>query len=305
MSSNTIIDPARFGVSFSVKQCRYFGIETEPVLDWLINDMGFRRFRLMTYWNEVEKVQGIYDFTEVDKQIAAVVSAQGVISLCLGVKQPRYPEYHWPDWAWVLPKAERDAALLAFIEVVVKRCKSNANILSWQLENEALLTGFGERIDIDRKRLHAEYSLVKKLDPERPVVLSTSASWGFPIIGPIPDVVGFSYYLIRWRNTKYTTTYHYAWIHRLRAILIRLIWRKRSFIHELQMEPWGPMDIWQMEPAQQDDSMGIIQMEKNFARAIATRLYPIDLWGGEWWYQRSVKYRDPSTADTIRVAVKS
>ncbi len=300
--NNTIINPMRFGVSFSIKQCRNFGYGTAPVLDWLINDMGFRRFRLMSYWNEVEKVQGTYDFTEVDRQIEAVVAAEGVLSLCIGVKQPRYPEYHWPDWAWALPKPDRDMALLVFVEAVVQRYKGNGSIISWHLENEALLTGFGERIDIDRKRLRTEYALVKKLDPARPVVLSTSAAWGIPIIGPIPDLVGFSYYLIRWRDTKYTTTHHYAWIHRLRARLIRLIWRKQSFIHELQMEPWGPKDIWQMEPPQQDESMGATQMATNFTHAKSTNLYPIDLWGGEWWFQRAISYKDPTIADVVKSA---
>lgn len=296
----TTIDPTKFGVSFSVKQCRNFGQDSSATLQWLISEMGFRRFRLMSYWDEIEKTPGVYDFADLDGQVAQVVAAEGVITMCLGVKQPRYPEYHWPEWAWQLPKPERDAALLKFTEVVVERYKSNNNIISWHLENEALLTGFGEKIDIDRKRLRAEYALVKKLDPDRNVVMSTSAAWGIPVIGPIPNVVGFSYYLIRWRDTRYTTTYHYAWIHRLRAQLIKLIWQKPSFIHELQMEPWGPKDIWQMEPAQQDESMGPEQIAKNFSHAKATQLYPIDLWGGEWWYNRAVHNNDQSVADLVK-----
>lgn len=299
-----MIDPQKFGVSFSVKQCAKFGQNPDTTLRWLLDDMGFRRVRLMSYWDEIERRQGVFDFTSLDQQVQRVVDADGVITMSIGVKQPRYPEYHWPKWAWELPKAYRDTALLTFIEAVVKHYEGNPRILTWHLENEALLRGFGENIEIDRKRLRAEYALVKKLDPLRPVILSTSAAWGIPVIGPIPDISAFSYYLTRWKKTKYTTTYHYAWIHRWRAFLIKLIWRKQSFIHELQMEPWGPREIWEMEPAQQDESMGPAQIAKNFKNGKSTKLYPIDLWGGEWWYQRAMKYDDNSVAEQVKSLCK-
>jgi hypothetical protein len=294
------IDPKRFGVSFSVKQCRKFNIDPTKTLDWLLNDAGFRRIRLASYWNEHEKEQGTFDFSALDAQLDAVEKAGGVVTMCLGAKQPRYPEYHWPDWAWNAPKQERDKALLDYIQVVVERYKDRQIILDWQLENEALLTGFGEKIEIDRKRLRKEIALVRQLDPSRKIIMSTSAAWGIPIIGPIPDESAFSYYLIRWKDTKYTTTYHAAFIHRIRAVIIRILWRIPSFIHELQMEPWGPKDIWEMTPEQQDESMGPKQIAKNFAAGKKTKLPPIDLWGGEWWYWRTTTLKDPTTWDAVQ-----
>ncbi|HTE22806.1 MAG TPA: glycoside hydrolase family 2 TIM barrel-domain containing protein [Candidatus Limnocylindria bacterium] len=297
---NNTIDPKKFGVSFSVKQCRKFGVDPVRALDWLVQDAGFRRVRLMSYWNEHEKEQGRFDFAALDKQVEQVQKAGGVITMCLGARQPRYPEFHWPDWAWSASKEERDKALLNYVQVVVERYKGNPAIISWQLENEALLTSFGEKIEIDRKRLRQELAVVKQLDPSRPVIMSTSASWGVPIIGPIPDMSAFSFYLIRFHKGKYTTTYHAAWIHRLRALFIRIVWRKHSSIHELQMEPWGPKDIWEMTPEQQDESMGPKQIQKNFAAGKATHLYPLDLWGGEWWYWRLKTLNDPSTWEAVR-----
>jgi hypothetical protein len=86
--------------------------------------------------------------------------------------------------------------------------------------------------------------------------------------------------------------------------LIRLTIRKPVFIHELQLEPWGPKGIWDMSLKQQDESMGPAQIAKNLSRARSIRKYPIDLWGGEWWYWRSVKQHDPSiwkaVADSLR-----
>src|SRR6476469_9013154 len=95
-----LIDPAKFGVSFSIKQCRNFKLNPDQALWWLIKDAGFRRFRLMSYWDEHEKQPGVYDFTSLDKQIRTISRAGGQITLCLGARQPRWPENHWPDWAW-------------------------------------------------------------------------------------------------------------------------------------------------------------------------------------------------------------
>ncbi|MGZ6005369.1 MAG: hypothetical protein ACXWLH_04430 [Candidatus Saccharimonadales bacterium] len=282
------IDPKKYGVSFSIKQCRNFQIDPKDTLKWLIKDAGFLRFRLMSYWDEHEKSPGQYDFTQLDWQIKMIAKAGGVVTLCLGVRQPRWPENHWPDWAWQLPKEERSEALLKYIETVVNRYKNESCIISYQLENEALLKSFGERPEVDCQRLRQEYHLVKSLDPARPIIMSTSTSWGIPLRKPIPDLVGFSYYQILYNDKlkRYTTAFHKPWLDRWRANLIKMIHGKPSFIHELQLEPWGPAAIWKMSLEEQDKSMNIQQIKKNLELAQKTKLYPIDLWGGEWWYWR-------------------
>lgn len=300
-----ITDPEKFGVSFSAKQCRNFGISVHDCLFWLCKEAGFRRFRLMSYWNEIEKEQGTYDFAELDMQIETIAAFEGAVTLCLGVKQPRWPEYHWPKWAKKLPDSEKTAALLQFVEIVVKRYKDNPVIISWQLENEALLSNFGESIHIDRQRLRAEYNLVKKLDPSRPIIMSTSNGWGVPLRQPTPDIVGFSYYPIMYKNGKYNKTLQKPWLHRLRKFLIKTFLRKKVFIHELQLEPWGPTAVWKMPLDEQDKSMNIEQIKNNIQAARSINAYPIDLWGGEWWYWRLQKHNDPSIWHTIYQAIHS
>ncbi|HSX43016.1 MAG TPA: beta-galactosidase [Candidatus Saccharimonadales bacterium] len=282
-----MIDPQKYGVSFSIKQCRAFGLGQRETLDWLLA-RGLRRFRLMSYWDEHERTRGTYDFAALDEQIARIEKAGGVVSLCLGARQPRWPENHWPEWAWQASKAERSKALLQYIQTVVERYRSHTCIVSYQLENEALLENFGRRPEVDRRRLRQEYTLAHRLDPARPVIMTTSTSWGIPMRRPVPDVVGFSYYHIAWngRTKQYTRAGHSAAVHRLRARLIRTLLRRPSFIHELQCEPWGPKAIWEMDHLEQDKSMSIEQIVNSFAKAHQTRLTPIDLWGAEWWYWR-------------------
>lgn len=302
-----MIDPQRFGVSFSIKQCRNFQIDPKQTLRWLLEEAGFRRFRLMSYWDEHEKQQGKYDFSQLDKQVEQISKAGGVITLCLGARQPRWPENHWPEWAWQTGKAQRTKALLAYIETVVERYRHKPAIISYQLENEALLQSFGRRPEVDRQRLRDEFTLVKRLDPSRPIIMTTSTSWGIPLRRPIPDIVGFSYYHVYWNSQKHRYQKaggHYVMLHRLRALLIRLLWERPSFIHELQCEPWAPKGIWDASSAEQDKSMGPQQLQQSMRRAKATRLYPIDLWGAEWWYWRHL-HGDESTWQTVLTALTS
>lgn len=298
-----MIDPSRYGVSFSIKQCRNFGIDPHKTLDWLLAQ-GWRRFRLMSYWDEHEKEQGRYAFTELDWQIAAIQKAGGVITLALGAKQPRWPEYHWPSWAWQASKHERDKALLNFVGATVKHCRGHSAIVSWQLENEALLRGFGSHIEIDRERLQQEYRLVQRLDPSRPIIMSTSNGWGVPVRAPHPDVVGFSCYFRRYNRGRYRATVQSPWLHRWRAAIIRAALGKSVFIHELQCEPWGPKPIWQMDIAEQDKSMDTRQIRHNIAAAKSIGILPIDLWGAEWWYWRH-RRGDEAIWDTVRSSLKT
>lgn len=293
-----MIDPLRYGVSFSIKQCRNFGLEPQAVLAWLLAQ-GWRRFRLMSYWDEHEKHPGTYDFSALDAQLEQIAAAGGIVTLCLGAKQPRWPEYHWPDWAWQAAKPTRDEALLRYIRQVVTHYKDNPAVISWQLENEALLRGFGSRIEIDRRRLKCEFALVKQLDPDRPIIMSTSNGWGIPLRRPQPDIVGFSLYFQMYNKGRYHRTVQTPFLHRLRRSYIP----QPVFIHELQCEPWGPTAIWKMSRQEQDKSMSPAYTSHNLAAARQVGVYPIDLWGGEWWYWRYA-HGDPSIWRAVQESVQ-
>ena len=270
------------------------------MLEALIGDLGVRRFRLMSYWDEHEKTAGEYDFTSLDEQIRIVREGGGVVTLCLGVRQPRWPENHWPNWAWHLPQDERDQKLLEFVEMVVTRYRNEPAIIDYQLENEALLEEFGERPDVNSLRLRLEYALVKHLDPHRRIIMTTSTSWGIPIFQPIPDIVGFSYYQVIYRKGKYRLSFHRPWLDRLRAKLIKVIHKSPCFIHELQAEPWGPQNIWEMSLDEQYKSMSLNQLKDNIRQAQKTGLHPIDFWGAEWWYWLKNEHGQPIIWEEMR-----
>ncbi|HSX35015.1 MAG TPA: beta-galactosidase [Candidatus Saccharimonadales bacterium] len=294
---------SEFGVSFSVKQCRKFGVDPQSVLDWLLGEGNFRRFRIMSYWNEHEPQPGKSTFKELDWQLDRIAKAGGTVTLCLGARQPRWPENHWPDWAWQLEKPERSAALLRYIASVVDRYKNHPALASYQLENEALFVNFGSRAEVDVPRLVQEFELVKKLDPHHPVIMSVSDPRGIPLRAPVPDIIGFSYYHRLYEKGKYRSAHHYWWWHWARARAIKLVKRRPTFIHELQLEPWGVKDIWEMSIEEQDKSAGPARLGRNIRLAKRTRLTPIDLWGGEWWYWRLHTLHDPSIWQAVKTAL--
>lgn len=297
----------QFGVSFSAKRARELSIDPKANLTALLDDMGIKHYRLMSYWDESEKVRGQLNFDELDWQINEIAKRGGTVTLGMGLRQPRWPECHQPDWAYQLKGHEWKQALYAYMEVVAKRYENNPTVISWQLENEAANNWFGTCDPPDVERLQEEYNLLDKWSA-KPIWMSLSDQHGYPINPPKPDRYGFSVYRWVWNEKipPVTNTYMIyptpVWYHRLRLSVIELYSQRDIFIHELQLEPWGPIDTKDLSIAEQNKSMSSSQIRKNimFARSIGAQ--DIYVWGGEWWYWRMV-HGDPSIWESVRSAL--
>lgn len=293
---------ATYGVSFSLHRCSELGVPPKKVLQSAIKDLGFRRFRIMSYWNIHEAKEGVYDFAELDWQIKMIEKIGGEVSLCLGKRQPRWPECHLPDWAdpkskdWYEP-------LHRYIEAVVLRYKDYRCIRSYQLENEALLKRFGycKDQDFNRDRLRSQFNLIRKLDPKKPIIMSLSDSWGIPILGPHADSYGMTIYPIHSDGKgNYVKTKRPPLFFKTRAKFIEKIYRKPVFIHELQAEPWLDSNILNYNVGQQLLYMNPKILKDNLDFAQKTGVSPIDLWGLEWWYWLKENQQKPEIWDTIK-----
>ncbi len=298
-----------YGVTFSRERSEDFGLDWKAAYTALLDDMGLRHFRLMSYWSSHEKVRGQFDFTDLDWQVSEATNRGATVDITLGLRQPRWPECWQPGWARQLNGNAWKQALYAYIEVVISRYKNNPAITHWQLENEAVNNWFGGCGAPDSQRLNEEYTLVKKLDPTRPIRMSLSDEHGLPLAQPVPDEYGFSVYRVVWNTFG---PWHFyliyptpIWYHRLRAMAIDWVQHRPIYIHELQMEPWGPRDTTQLSITEQDKSMSAAQIHKSilFTRKIGAT--DIDLWGSEWWYWRKVHFNDPSIWNAVRQEVQS
>lgn len=295
-------DP-NYGVSFSAKRARELDLDPQAAFTELLDDLKIRRYRLMSYWDEHEKERGNLDFTELDWQMDEAAKRGAKVSLGLGLRQPRWPECHQPAWALGLKGNAWKQALYAYMEIVVKRYENHPALESWQLENEAVNQWFGTCDAPDVERLNEEFNLVKSWS-KKPVWMSLSDQHGFPINPPHPDRYGFSVYRLVW-NEKIHPKNNYllyptpTWYHRMRAAIIKLYTGKSIFIHELQLEPWGPVDTKFLTIEEQNLSMSPQRIHDNifFARLIGEK--DIYMWGSEWWYWRKI-HGDPSVWEAIR-----
>jgi hypothetical protein len=294
-----IIQSTDVGVSFSIKNCREYGIDWELALaDTLA--LGFKRFRLMSYWDEHEQEQGIRDFSALKRQINNITNSGGRVTLCLGMRQPRWPETHIPAWAKLLSTDETAAAYLDYQQAVIEAFKNEPCIESWQLENEFWLKSFGEHFDFSRDRLKKEFNQVRLLDPARPIIMSLSDTLGIPIGQPKPDIYATSVYRNIYTNGQYITTKTKPWYYGLRGHIISLITRRPFIIHELQTEPWGPQANWLMTDEEQAKSMNAQQIQAALEYAHKTGISYIDIWGAEWWFWRKTTRNDTTMVATLQ-----
>lgn len=280
-----------FGASFSAKYARELGIDPKLCLQSALRDLKIRRLRLMSYWDVHEKTQGKYDFTELDWQFKLAGQYGAEVSLSIGLRQPRWPESHWPKWAKEMPEEEWREAIYRYIEVVVKRYKDHPALASWQLENEARLKSFGLNGDFDRSRLRREFKLMKKIDPNNPVIMTCSDSWGMPFFGPKPDIYGFSVYRYFYDRGRYRHSTRPAIFYRLRTLFIRILKGRPAFIHELQAEPWGPKPTSKLSLKEQYESMDLRRVKEAVEFAQRSKLLPVDLWGLEWWHYLKTEHK--------------
>ncbi len=261
----------------------------------------------MSYWNIHEPRPGTYTFDELDWQLDMAARYGAQVSLCIGKRQPRWPECHLPDWALELPNNEWRERLYTYIETVVERYKKHPALHSWQLENEALLKDFGycRDGDYDHQRLQHELQLVKQLDPTHPVVMTLSDSWGFPFKKPKPDIYGISLYRAAISRRKgYFVSKRPAVFYTARTGAITLLKRRSVFIHELQAEPWLTHALLASPLEEQLARMSGEALKENVRYAQRTRLDPIDLWGLEWWYWLKEKHGRPEQWETVKALVR-
>jgi hypothetical protein len=302
-----------YGVSFSIKYAQELGNDWHANYLALLDDIGFKRLRLMSYWDLLEPQQGTYDFTDLDWQMDQAKAHHAKVSLAIGFRQPRYPECHEPQWAAELPvnEAAWNKALYEYISTTVNRYKNNPALDSYQLENEAENNWFGScrGSAAPRSRLQAEFDLIKKLDPKHPVYMSLSDEHGFPIGKPKPDAYGFSIYRIVYStNTKvhfYTVYPITDWYHRLRATIIEHTQHRPVFVHEMQLEPWGSAATENLTITEQNKSMSAAQIPKSLAFGRKTGIREQYLWGGEWWYWRKTHFNDSSIWNAVKKDVQA
>jgi len=298
--------PLVLGASFVPDYASYLGVNPHATFTAMLDDLHIRHFRLVSYWSDIERSKGTDDFSELDWEFSQAATRGAKITLAIGLRQPRWPECHMPDWATSEPKSVWQPQLVQFMTTVIDRYKGNPALESYQLENEYFLTAFATCADESRSRLVEEAALVRKLDPSHTLIISRSQNAvGWPVGQPHADEYGISIYRRVWTplfGGRYIDYPFPAWYYSFLAGAEKIWSGKDTIIHELQAEPWTPhgAPINDTSLAEQNKSFNADRLKGMVDFGKATGMKSMDLWGAEYWYYRMVKLHDPSVWNAAR-----
>ncbi len=292
-------EPAKeitWGVNFSQKHAQNLGLDWKETYLALLNDLGTENLKVAAQWDLIEPKEGEYYFEDLDWQIKEAENRGAKILLVIGMKTPRWPECHIPEWAQNLNKEEQQERILKLVEEIVLRYRDLEAIWAWQVENEPFFP-FGDCPWVDKEFLKKEINLVKALDLRgRPAIITESGEFPLWIMAArFGDMVGVTMYKKVWVHQieiYFTYPFPPVFYHR-KAEIVRKLFGKEVICVELQAEPWGPKLLYDSSLEEQAKTMNLEQFRKNIEFAKKTGLKEFYLWGGEWWYWMKEKQNKP------------
>lgn len=305
--------PIQWGVTFSPKFSRDLGLDWQENFRTVLNDLRPQKLRLVAYWSDIEKERGKFDFSDLDWQLyEASQSGKSDIILVVGLKTPRWPECHAPEWTKAFGREEREEALRIYIAKVIERYRDHPMLTIWQVENEPYLA-FGQCAARGNNFLDKEIELAKSLDPRHPVLTTDGGEFGlwapaakrgdifgttmyrkvYPrFIGPLFGVIEYplspNYFRIKEKITRIFTGSP----------------GQRFIVIELQGEPWSPTPLRDASYQWQIESFSPEYLEQTIEYAKAAGFDEYYLWGSEWWYWLGKKHNNWDYWDIARQLLK-
>ena len=91
-----------YGVTFSPQYAKYLGLNWKEIYIKMLDELKVDRLRLPSYWEDIEKQRGNFNFEDEDFMLDEAGKRGAKIILVVGVRQPRWPECHLPSWAMSL-----------------------------------------------------------------------------------------------------------------------------------------------------------------------------------------------------------
>jgi hypothetical protein len=311
----------RTGVTFSQVQCEYLNLDWTHVYRKTL-DSGCEVIRLGAYWSRIESQPGVYDFSELDRQLEQAEKHGVDVIVTVGMKAPRWPEFFIPSWIEQRLSVPRggDVAqdpflrgrVRRFIRDVVIRYRDRNVITCWQVENEPLNRIGPNDWYIGEWFLRQELELVKSLDGHRRKTMLNVATYPHPVLrflssllypadpvkltGELADVFAVNIYpTVGHKLGKLPLVIRTG--PRARGSYFKRIFSgmfnggRPVWITELQAEPWDPGKLVHTS-ARQPVTIKPWQMKSSFQEFASHGAELILLWGVEYWYYRKVAHGD-------------
>ena len=310
-----VMRPAYLGTTFSQLQCRYMGLDYREAFRHICA-LGFERIRLCSYWNEIESVENQFDFSTLDWLLDESDRHGIEVVLTVGMKAPRWPEFHFPDWLSARfdtsgnPKPiDRNPAIadlaLKFIDQAMTHTRDAPNLRYWQVENEPFT-----RLDITGGRflsyefVRREIELVRSLAlPEQKILLTNALTLpaaqfiedehAFRESVALADAIGINVYSkVPAGNSSFYLQPLGPYWRKLKAWQQTLLKNnKEDWIAEAQAEPWEPNELVAMNKAEYPSSSP--KQTETLVTSLTDYGYnTVMLWGCEYWYWQKQNGRD-------------
>ncbi len=304
--------PITWGLTYSAKFANQLGLDWQKTYEKILSELKPGKIRLIAYWDEVEKQRGVFDFSKTDWLIQKTEEFNTPVILAVGLKVPRWPETHAPDWAKLIPAEDRENALREYLKKIIERYKNKPVIEIWQIENEPFLW-FGERLERGEDFLAKEISLVKSIDNTRPVLITDGGEFGlwYKAVG-FGDIFGTTMYrnvyteVLGWLigNVNYPFSPGYF---KLKEKVVRFLSRnydKKFIVVELQAEPWSNITLEKTACDEQVKLFSLNYFADTIKYAKETGFSEYYLWGAEWWYFVKERCDDSSYWDFTKTIFK-
>ena len=279
-----------FGVTFSKKYAEELKLNWQEAYLAILQDLKVDHVRLVAYWDEIEKEPDQYIFNDLDWQVRQASDRGVKIIMVLGRRTPRWPECHDPNWLKGLDQSEVISRQMNFINKTVERYQNNSMLEAWQVENEPLLTLFGQCPAPSLPLLKQEVALVKSLDVKHPIIVTDSGELStWQTAASVPDILGTTLYRIVWNKYMGFLDYFFvpsAYYH-VKADLTKFFHKnlKDIIVVEMQMEPWTyNRSMIELTQAEQEKSFNLERFRNNVIYAQKTGFSKIYFWGVEYWY---------------------
>jgi len=275
-----------WGVNFSPKYSQQLGLDWRENYTAILEDLQAKRIKISTHWDWIEGKKDEFYFNDLDWKIAEAKKHNAKLILVIGMKTGRWPECHLPEWAKGISKKKQQQRILNLLEKIVLRYKDANNIIAWQVENEPLFP-FGECPWKDKQFLKEEVGLVKFLDKERPVIITSSGEFSLWITSSqVGDISGTTLHRKTWfpeikTYVSYPIPPVYYW---RKSKLVKTFFGKEVICVELQAEPWGEELVYNLSLEEQEKTMDLEKFKNNIEYARKTGLDTFYFWGTEWWY---------------------
>ena len=307
------------GTSFARWRAEDLGLDYRRAFTRLCG-WRFDLVRLSTSWFEVDQ----FGYEHLDWLVHEAGRLGQRLVLTVGMKALGWPEFYLP----VRLSAQREPRHLVLHHVArtIERYRGCPQLVAWQIENEPFNRSGPTARTIRRSLVRAEAQLARRLDPGRPIIVTTFAhfdagldrsssrfqkNWQRRLRLTVPperealavlrrnDILGLDVY-----RSIGARTQDRSWVARASPDQLESVarWnrvagrqRKRFWISEAQAEPWEPTRATHGDPV----SVQPEEVRDLFQQLSSLQPEAILLWGSEYWLWRE-ENDDPRWADVVR-----